>query len=114
MRQLDWQLLRVENPYSFGMFYAWLETPNLTKSNILYYGRNGLPFNYRDLCDFFDMFNIEWAVDSGNDGMYVANVADYDDEHFAHGEFNSRVEAEIFCINVAFTYLNERSKHKFN
>ncbi len=115
MRQLDWRLIEADSPYGFGMFYASLETPNLTKSGVLTHGRNGLPYNYRDLSDFFDTHQIEWTVESDANNTFIANVADYeaDDYCTSHG-FLSRYDAEAFAISTAFIYLNERAKSKFN
>lgn len=115
MRQIDWHLIAAECPNAFAMLYMNLDTPNLTKSNILYHGRNGTAYNYRDLADFFDNFSIEWTIETESNTCYQCNVADFHVDHYVTKcEFNSRYEAEQFAILQAFYYLEDRVKYTVN
>jgi hypothetical protein len=115
MRQLDWKLIATECPNSWAMLYLNLETPNLTKSNILYHGKNGSAYNYRDLSDFFDSFSIEWTIETETNFSFQCNVADFHtDSYITKCEFTSRFEAEQFAILQAFYYLENRMKHIIN
>lgn len=114
MRNLNWKDVNTKYPLSMSVLISWLPQANLLNSGTLLYGGTNSHYHYRFLPDFFDMFDIEWTVETESRQSFVGNVADYENEHFATQHCETRIDAELFCVDEAFAYLEDKLRKKVN